>query len=42
MPEAGLIRPYTLTSLKVDLDPGGYLEELRVKLEVLGVMVSLR
>ena len=31
--------PYTLLSLKVDLDPGGYLEDLGAILEVLGPMV---
>ena len=31
---------FTLLSLKVDLDPGGYLEDLGAILEVLGVMVS--
>ena len=39
------VKPFlqaTLPSLKADLDPGGYLEDLGVKLEVLGVMVSLR
>ena len=30
----------TLPSLNVDLDPGGYLEDLGLILEVLGVMVS--
>ena len=29
----------TLLSLKVDLDPGGYLEDLGAILEVLGVLV---
>ena len=29
----------TLLSLKVDLDPGGYLEDLGAILEVLGAMV---
>ena len=32
--------PCTLLSLKVDLDPGGYLEDLGAILEVLGPMVS--
>ena len=31
---------HTFLSLKVDLDPGGYLEDLGLILEVLGVMVS--
>ena len=31
--------PYTLPSLNVDLDPGGYLEDLGAILEVLGPMV---
>ena len=30
---------FTLLSLKVDLDPGGYLEDLGAILEVLGPMV---
>ena len=29
----------TLSSLNVDLDPGGYLEDLGAILEVLGVLV---
>ena len=37
--QSALVPWFTLLSLKVDLDPGGYLEDLGVFLEVLGVLV---
>ena len=38
--QSALVPWFTLPSLNVDLDPGGYLEDLGAILEVLGVMVS--
>ena len=38
--QSALVSWFTLLSLKVDQDPGGYLEDLGPILEVLGFVVS--